>query len=479
MKLAKFFSGILLSGMVWACVEQEPSRPTEEDIRIIKQNILAKAPEKIKFKVNADLEGKVIYLGLDVDKDIIVPGEQFTLAHYWKVLQPVEGWEIFVHLNGEGKKGYINADHKAIGNRYPASQWKAGDIVRDEHKVSLPANWNSGDKVMVFTGLWKGPLRMKIKGPQDSEGRILAATLPVKAKVVAPPPPPKRLVATKTKKPIKIDGKLDDEVWSKAASTGPFVETMQGTPSPLKSEVKAAWDDQYLYLAFMNEDEDIWSALKNRDDKLWTQEAVEVFIDANSDGKDYIELQVNPNNAIFDSYLPGYRENKNDWNSKMKTAVSIEGTLNKRGDKDKSWSVEMAIPWQDTKGQGTYVMAFPPKVGDSWRVNFFRLDLPDKQAQLAAAWSPPLVGDFHKLDRFGQLVFGDEEGKAPPTTAQEPAPGSSNTAAAANFHQLPIQPIVKGVPRQLRPSDIKVRRLVAQPNSPAAKLEPPKTPAKK
>ena len=37
------------------------------------------------------------------------------------------------------------------------------------------------------------------------------------------------------------------------------------------------------------------------------------------------------------------------------------------------------------------------------------------------SWSPPLVGDFHALDKFGVLVFGDDKGQAP-TAAVTPAP---------------------------------------------------------
>ena len=44
----------------------------------------------------------------------------------------------------------------------------------------------------------------------------------------------------------------------------------------------------------------------------------------------------------------------------------------------------------------------------------FRLDSPKDKGQVAVAWSAPMVGDFHKLDRFGELVFGDEKGEVPP-----------------------------------------------------------------
>jgi hypothetical protein len=50
-------------------------------------------------------------------------------------------------------------------------------------------------------------------------------------------------------------------------------------------------------------------------------------------------------------------------------------------------------------------------------MNMFRLDSPKDKPQIAAGWSAPLVGDFHKLDRFGEIVFGDEKGEVPPPKA--------------------------------------------------------------
>ena len=411
---------VTMGAVLWGCVEQEPYRPSEDDKKIIKEHILTKAPDDIKFKVNADLEGDVVYLGLDVDKDVIKPGEQFKLTHYWKCNNPLPGWKMFVHVNGPEKRGFINADHAPIRNKYPVSRWKKGQVIRDIHEVTLPNNWKD-TKVMVYVGIWKGNLRKKIKGPQDEESRVLAATMQVEvAEGAITDSKPPRLVAARTDKPVKLDGVLDEPVWSKAEATGLFVETMSGGEASIKTRARVAYDDEQLYVAFESEDEDVWTSLKERDDKLWTQEAVEVFIDANGDGKDYIELQVNPAGAIFDSYLPAYRKNQNDWNSGIKAAVKVDGTLNKREDKDKGWTVELAIPLADTKGKGDYELTLPPKVGDSWKLNMFRLDMPRKKPQAAAAWSAPLVGDFHKLDRFGDLVFGDAEGKAPEAKA-EPA----------------------------------------------------------
>ncbi len=403
-----------------ACVEQDDDKPTPEDMKAVKANILTAAPAP-KYPVNADLDGKVIYLGLDVEPATAIPGKELKLTHYWKsVASPGDGWRIFTHIEGPNHQGFINADHGPIGGKYPVSQWKPGEIIRDEHTVMLPAGWTH-DVVVVHAGLWRGPIRMPIKsGPNDGSGRVIAATIPAKA-VPKVETPRKRYVARRTGKAIKVDGKLDEAAWKDAPSTGVFVNTMNGGPVEQSTEAKLLWDDKFLYVAFENADTDVWSSLSKRDDKLWTQEAVELMIDADKNGKTYVEIQVAPNGNVFDTYLPSYRKYEDSvdpkkqpysWNSKVNVKVAVDGTLNKHDDKDKGWTVELALPLGDVKGMDPKAdsVRLPPEIGDTWRINMFRMDVPQGKPQQASGWSPPLVGDFHALDRFGDLVFGDEKG---------------------------------------------------------------------
>ena len=408
-----------LSGLAFGCVEQADEKPTKEDEEFIKKNLLTSDPTP-QFVAHADLDGKVEYIGIDVSPNPAEPGKDVHLTHYWKVKSaPSDGWRLFTHVSGPGGKGFINVDHGAISGKYPVSRWKAGDIIRDQHSFHLPPNW-AFNSFSVFTGLWRGNERMTIKSGPHEEGRVAAATIPVVVKV---PPVLKRYLVRKTPKPIRIDGKLDEPAWKTAPSTGLFVNTMNGEPAQPNTEAKLLWDNQNLYIAFENVDTDVWGTLTERDSKLWTQEMDEVMIDANGDGKGYIELQVAPNGTIFDTYLPTYRKYEDsldpkrkpyDWNSKLKAAVKVDGTLNKRDDQDKGWTAEMALPLADVNGLDTNGVKVPPALGDKWRLNMFRMDSPkDAKAQTALGWSAPLVGDFHKLDRFGEIVFVDEKGEVP------------------------------------------------------------------
>ncbi len=424
---------VALSGLVLGCVEQSEDKLTTEDQEFVKKNLLS-TPPKPQFVVNADLDGKVTYLGMDVSPNPVAAGQDVKLTHYWKVIQaPGEGWKVFTHISGTNRQGFANVDHTPVSGKYPVSRWKAGDIIRDQHSFRPPASWTY-DHMEVYAGLYKGNERMPVRSGPSNENRVFCGSVPMNVKT---PVALKRYVVTKIAKPIKIDGKLDEASWKSAPSTGPFVDTMTGGPAAISTEAKLLWDNHNLYIAFENVDNDVWSTLTERDAKLWTQEAVEVMIDADGNGKTYVELQVAPNGNIFDAYLPSYRKYEDsldpkrkmyDWNSKLKAKVVVDGTLNKRDDQDKGWTVEMALPLADANGLDKPGVKIPPAVGDVWRMNMFRLDAPKNKPQVAAGWSPPLVPDFHKLDRFGEIVFADEKGEVPPPKAA--AAGKEEKAAA-------------------------------------------------
>src|SRR5688572_27966028 len=83
---------VLLAG----CVEKEPA----VDQSFVKANLLSAEPT-VKHAVKGDFGGKIVYLGADVDKDTLMPGDKVTVVHYWKVVQaPGSEWRVFTHVNG-------------------------------------------------------------------------------------------------------------------------------------------------------------------------------------------------------------------------------------------------------------------------------------------------------------------------------------------------------------------------------------------
>jgi hypothetical protein len=198
------------------------------------------------------------------------------------------------------------------------------------------------------------------------------------------------------------------------------------------------WDDQNLYVFVQITDTDVFSPFKQHDEPLWKGDCVELFIDADGTRSGYVELQVNPNNATFDSWFATTRAQPGDekWDANMVTAVKVRGTADQSGDTDQGWDVEIAIPYAAVKGRNdAMAVRLPPQIGDKWRLNVVRVDYRSAGGGPGvASWNRISYADFHALDRMLTVVFADPTGSIAPKPEQPPGatvPGTPATGSAA------------------------------------------------
>ena len=203
--------------------------------------------------------------------------------------------------------------------------------------------------------------------------------------------------------PLSIDGQLTERAWQETADVGPFLNNRDGTPSQTPTQARVLYDDTYLYFGFRAVDKNIWATMKRRDEHLWLEEVVEVFLQPNSKIPNYIELEVNPLGTMLDIYLLDTRKplHYESWNSeKLRWAVHIDGTVDGK-DGDREWTCEIALPFEEA----VTAPNVPPKPGDSWRMNLYRVERRPEVAEVS--WSPTLQDDFHVLSKLGEIVFTD------------------------------------------------------------------------
>ncbi|MBJ6763276.1 carbohydrate-binding family 9-like protein [Myxococcaceae bacterium JPH2] len=352
-------------------------------------------PSDLTFRADTTFAGgAVAYLGSRVTPEHAAPGQPVTLTHYFMARRPPpEGFGFFVHVVDVASGQMVgNADHEIQDGAAPLATWPVGKVIEDTHVVPMPAS-----PARLMLGFWRGDDRLPVDDAraQDGANRMLGPTLGG-----APPELPEYKVSRVKKAPV-IDGVLDDAVWKDAPAVT-LVGSFDGRPASLRTVARLAYDDANLYVAFDVEDPDVWGTLRERDASIYEQEVVEIFLDANADGRTYNELEVSPHNVIFDAYFPARRQGMDlSWDSGMKTAVKVRGTLDDPSDRDEGWSVEMAIPFNRL----AEVPHLPPQKGDRWRFNLYRLEHRDRRQVEGQAFSPLFVGDFHALPRFAWLTF--------------------------------------------------------------------------
>ena len=208
---------------------------------------------------------------------------------------------------------------------------------------------------------------------------------------------------------VPIDGDLNKPPWSRLAPT-PLAPSHGRDPGNARSSVQATalrlcHDGERLYVAFDCADRDVWGTYRGRNERPYDEEVCEAFLAPNGDVRRYFELESSPRGA----YWEGVIDNPDFARATMRTnldwvcagwerAVRVRGSLDVRDDIDDGWSVEWAIPFASLE-------AAPPRAGERWRANFFRIERPRGGPDEFSAWSPTFAepAEFHLPQHFGVL----------------------------------------------------------------------------
>ncbi len=148
--------------------------------------------------------------------------------------------------------------------------------------------------------------------------------------------------------PPKIDGLIDDACWKAIEPVDDFTQhdPINGAKASEETFVWAAFDQDYLYFAFLMKDSQpgkIWAELTPRNE-YENNDSIKLILDAYNDKRTSIEFEVNPR---------GVQKNSVETIWKSEAIVRPDG-----------WSAEMAIPFKSLR--------FSAKKLDVWGINFER-----------------------------------------------------------------------------------------------------------
>jgi hypothetical protein len=150
-----------------------------------------------------------------------------------------------------------------------------------------------------------------------------------------------RIQVLRVTEPIKIDGKLDEEVWSQAEIAGEFrqQEPNEGTPATEKTEVRVLFDEKNLYIgihAFDSEPAHINARELVRDAGFSNDDKVEILLDTYHDRRNAYRFAVNPLGTQQDALITDEGRDVNlSWDAPWVSAGRID---------ESGWTVEIAIP---------------------------------------------------------------------------------------------------------------------------------------
>ncbi|HVY31821.1 MAG TPA: carbohydrate-binding family 9-like protein [Polyangiaceae bacterium] len=387
---------------------------------------LPSAPANLPIPLGIELGQSVELVGAKVTPTAgLKPSSRVEVTLYWRKVGSVEkGYRLFTHIMDEAGERLINLDTVGLLRKtngdvplLPPSDWREGKVYVDQFAFWVPSTLRT-DSISIVCGLYRGQERLPVT--RDARGGATASDrIRVTQLLVQRPPaaansavPVAWVPVRHPELAIRIDGKLDEPAWSHASLLGPLVNVATGeatTSAEVTANVKLLYDQRALYVGFEVFDDDVRGGFDphETDPHLWLKDTVEIMIDPDGDGdnKDYYEIQVNPQNLVFDSVFDAYNLphvephgpfGHQEWSAGLQSAVEVKGTLDDQRE-DEGYVVELALPWASL----TRAQHAPPRAIDTWRMNFYAM-----QNNGGAAWSPILgQGNFHKASRFGRVHF--------------------------------------------------------------------------
>ena len=206
-------------------------------------------------------------------------------------------------------------------------------------------------------------------------------------------------------------GESTDSIWSRPVSVPRFVNLKEKGIPTQRTEVRLAYDNASLYVAFRCIEDSMDKLLVNcteHDGMVWRDDSVEVFLDTQRDGKTHFHLIANAAGTKFESR--GKYPDVDSWNGEWRVDARRE---------DGAWTALVTIPFES-------MGVAAPKIGAVWNAQFARSERPHGEM---SSWSP-VQGGFGDPESFGQMVFGGTDAPVVSTSSLEiAAPGRYQVTA--------------------------------------------------
>jgi hypothetical protein len=132
------------------------------------------------MQVQAHLAGQVELTGFSLDQAALLRGAPAQLTLFWKLLQPMDDYKVFVHLRDHDGRTVAQADHipsEALV-ALPTSTWREGETVPDVSYLQVPADTPPGE-YQLLVGMYNPDTmeRLAVEGDTSGENAVVVATL--------------------------------------------------------------------------------------------------------------------------------------------------------------------------------------------------------------------------------------------------------------------------------------------------------------
>ncbi|MDO8585635.1 MAG: sugar-binding protein [Armatimonadota bacterium] len=193
----------------------------------------------------------------------------------------------------------------------------------------------------------------------------------------------------------------------------------------------SAWDDNFLYAGFIVDDQNVTGKNRTPNSNPWEDDEIELLLDVKHSGAtaitaDTYRMAVSAaGGCSFASGKDGQWEARSI--STYKYGPTVQGTLNNTEDIDRSFSVEIALPWSEIGGK--------PTVGQVMAINVLRTIRGEGEGFVSLAPEAKTLSDLLNPSKWVDIEF---------TGPGAPTEGATGKLLCPQVSQPPL---IDGLPK--------------------------------
>ena len=138
--------------------------PNNQEAQRTLQLLSGSPATDIPHPLNLYLGGQVALLGYDLRPDSVIPGGTVEITVWWQALQEMKrDYSTFIHVVGPENHILVQEDRLLEHNQLSTSQWRPGELVKNEHALRIPADAEPGEyTVIVGAYYWETGERLAV-----------------------------------------------------------------------------------------------------------------------------------------------------------------------------------------------------------------------------------------------------------------------------------------------------------------------------
>jgi hypothetical protein len=159
--------------------EYAPIEYEAPTIRIYRMARLVALPQKVQHPMQVDLDGQVRFLGYDLERTTVKPGDLLRVTFYWQAQRRMEtSYTVFTHLLDAQNRIRGQKDSLPMAGAHPTTRWLEGEVITDTYAIPVAPDAPSGPYTLKI-GMYELATMQRLPAFDEASNRLTDDCIPL------------------------------------------------------------------------------------------------------------------------------------------------------------------------------------------------------------------------------------------------------------------------------------------------------------